>query len=92
LAYADCSITLLANSDPRLCDCNQIIDADAIPVAADRPDKQKELSLKADWKYIGTCSYLLPPASIINQQKITAHNNSFIPEQDLREIFHPPRA
>jgi hypothetical protein len=62
----------LANDDPRLCDCNQIIATDAIPLDTDHPDKQKELSLKGDWKYVAVVSYqftntLLPVKMRFNQ-------------------------
>ena len=91
LAYADCSIILLSNPDPHFCDCNRIIDTDAIPVAADQPDKQKELSVKADWKYVGVGSFRFAnPFTLIDKAKA---NESFVymPLQSPQAVFHPPK-
>jgi hypothetical protein len=92
LAYADCSIILLSNKDPRLCDCNQIITADAVPINADQPDKQKELSLKADWKYTTLNTFRLEHNPAPAKQIFPGSKPLYIPRQALRSIFHPPRA
>jgi len=93
LAYADCTIRVaITNSDPRLCDCNRIVATEAVPIAGeDQPDKQKEITLKADWKYIGVAAYqfsnTLTPVEKNNFNKPV----SFVPEQILHSIFHPPQ-
>jgi hypothetical protein len=92
LAYADCSILVLTNGDPRLCDCNRIIDNDAIPVAADQPDKQKEISLKADWKYIGVVSYQFSHTIAVVGKTFSTNRFLAVPEKFPRAIFHPPQS
>lgn len=91
LAYADCSIQMLANSDPRLCDCNKIIDTDAIPVGSDQPDKQKDISIKADWKYVGVVSYHFSHTIIPAGKTFSANRFLLVPEKFPRAIFHPPQ-
>jgi hypothetical protein len=91
LAYADCSIQLLSNSDPRLCDCNKIISSDAIPIGPDRPDKEKEITLKADWKYIGEVSFRFSNTSILVQQSPITADLIFVPQSFLQSVFHPPQ-
>ncbi len=91
LAYADCSVMqVLSNKDPRLCDCNRIIDADAIPFP-DQPDKQKELSLKADWKYIAQTAYNLGNLPVVNTKSAFSFPSYYIPGKYLDDIFRPPR-
>ncbi|MES2328020.1 MAG: hypothetical protein V4539_00365 [Bacteroidota bacterium] len=92
LAYVDCSVQVLTNGDPRLCDCNRIIASEAIPVGADHPDKQKELSLKADWKYVGVVSYRF--SNTVTSVIKDSFNNliAFIPEQFPQSVFHPPQS
>jgi len=92
LAYADCSLQLLTSQDPQLCDCNRIVDADAIPLAADQPNKQKEISLKADWKYVGVASFEMNSLFAVNGESIHNLDFLFIPSQYLQDIFHPPQA
>ncbi len=92
LAYADCSIIQLTNADPRFCDCNRIIDSDAIPVAPDQPNKQKEISLKADWKYVSvTAFHYTNPYSLIDKAK-TITPFVYIPLQNLKSVFRPPKS
>jgi len=91
MAYADCSIRVLTNSDPRFCDCNRIMDDDAVPVAPDRPDKQKDISLKADWKYTCTDAYRFQNAPLVfssvkNNAMLFFHASLF-----TKGIFHPPK-
>jgi hypothetical protein len=92
LAYADCSIQVLANGDPRLCDCNRIIAADAIPLAADQPDKQKDILLKADWKYVGVVSYQFSNTVMLIEETHTGKFVSYIPKPTSQSIFHPPQS
>lgn len=92
LAYADCSIIVLSNGDPRLCDCSKIIDAEMIPVTQDRPDKQKELSLKTDWKYLGILAFRFSPAVSSTQKPVLGYTPLFVPQQVKLEIFRPPQS
>jgi hypothetical protein len=92
LAYTDCSIQVLANGDPFFCDCNRIIDIDAIPIAPDRQDKQKEISLKADWKYIGETNFKFFNASWVIAKTTLFYQSGFVPQPYLQSIFHPPQA
>ncbi|MES2003903.1 MAG: hypothetical protein V4450_05235 [Bacteroidota bacterium] len=82
---------MLSNSDPRLCDCNRIIDNDAIPVNADQPDKQRDISIKADWKYIGVVSYKLSVGSATLVNIKPTQFISYLPDNFSKRIFHPPR-
>jgi hypothetical protein len=83
-------VQMLSNKDPRLCDCNRIVDADAIPLPGP-PDKQKEISIKADWKYVGVATYHLNNLLVANNQPSIVHPSLFIPGQHLQDIFRPPR-
>lgn len=92
LAYTDCSIQVLANGDPLFCDCNRIIDIDAIPIAPDREDKQKEISLKADWKYIGESTFKPCNPSEMIAKPTRFFQSPFVSQLYLQSIFHPPQA
>ncbi len=92
LAYADCSIIQLTNSDPHFCDCNRIIDTDAIPVAPDQPDKQKELSIKADWKYVGVGSFRFANPFTAADKAKAGESIVYLPQQSLKAVFHPPKS
>ena len=92
MAYADCSVqVMLTNRDPRLCACNRIIDDADIPMG-DLPDKQKELSLKADWKYTSTAYFKMDDLFVAAPAPMYAHFLSLIPSQNPGDIFQPPRA
>ena len=92
LAYADCSIIQLTNPNPHFCDCNRIIDTDAIPVAPDQPNKQKEISIKADWKYVGvTAFHCTNPYTLIDKTK-EVDLSEYVPLQKLKSVFRPPKA
>lgn len=91
MAYADCSIIALTNDDPRLCDCNRIIDADNIPLNSDQPDKQREITLKADWKYVAEVNYRLSLVPLISAGRKGCQPDSFVPCVFGRSVFHPPR-
>ena len=92
MAFVDCSYVLLSNQSPILCDCNRIVDADMIPVAPDNPDKQKELSLKADWKYMSEIPFKMNLLQAGLSATGAEYRPAFIPQASLRSIFHPPRA
>lgn len=91
LAYADCSIILLTNNDPRLCDCNRIISADLLPIRSDMPDKQKELSLTTDWKYTTLNVFRLQSNAAPAKEIFSGTKPLYIPQQSLQSVFHPPR-
>jgi len=92
LAYADCSIKALSNTDPSLCDCNRIVDVESTPIAPDRPDKEKELSIKTDWKYVGESSYKFVNPSVAIEKPLATESYLFIPQQYLQAVFHPPQS
>jgi hypothetical protein len=91
LAYADCSIIALTNGDPRLCDCNKIVDTENIPLSTNQPDKQKEISVKADWKYVGETAYRFSKPMKQTGETKSSSPDKFIAEQFLRSVFHPPQ-
>jgi hypothetical protein len=92
LAYVDCSYIMLSNSDPNLCECNSIVDIEAIPLGPDQPDKQKELSLKADWKYISSTPYRFQSAIQVEKNIPSLIPIHYHPQQALHAVFHPPRS
>jgi hypothetical protein len=82
----------LTNSDPRLCDCNKIITADAMPpIGGNQPDKQKDISIKADWKYVGVVSYQFSYTLLTVAGDKTSNHTSFIPQSSPGSVFHPPK-
>ena len=91
LAYADCTYQRLSNEDPRLCDCNKIVDLDALPIIPDQPDKQKEISIKADWKYtaFGYCSLNTVLLLWVKPKQVSPYLH--LPVLLGHDIFHPPR-
>ncbi len=91
LAYVDCSFVMLSNSDPNFCDCNMIVTADMIPSTPDMPDRQKELELKADWKYVPAESFLFSGFTAEPVSQLYNTTNNWLPQQSLRAVFHPPR-
>lgn len=91
MAYVDCSFVMLSNSDPNFCDCNLVVASDMIPLIPDLPDKQKELSLKADWKYVVADAFELHSAPVTGNKSVAGILQEYIPEQSLHPVFHPPR-
>jgi hypothetical protein len=92
LSYADCTLVAITNDDPRLCDCNKIVDTEDIPFPINQPDKQKDLSIKTDWKYLGETVYLFSrPLQLAGQKKLSPEDH-FIAEKFPRAVFHPPQA
>ena len=90
LAYTDCSIQILANSNPLLCDCTKFLSDDQIPLSSDENNQQQKLSQKTDWKFtllakyqISNCTFLI----IIKYIDLIAIN---LPPQRANSIFHPP--
>jgi hypothetical protein len=92
LAYVDCSYIVLSRQDPLLCDCNKIVDANMIPFAPDNPDRQKDISLKADWKYVAVTEFSLGIAPAATATPNAIYTPGAIPLQSLQAVFHPPRA
>lgn len=92
MAYVDCSYIMLSNSDPNLCDCNRIVDNDAIPLGPDQPDKQKDISLKADWKYVVAAAYRFEGTIFTGKDILTTAYTAYHPQQSLQAVFHPPRS
>lgn len=92
LAFVDCTYIMISNSDPNLCDCNRIVNTDAIPVGPDQPDKQKEISLKADWKYIAAIAYRFPSGIAAAEKMLAISPCQYHPQESLHAVFHPPRS
>ena len=92
LAYAECSVqVVLANTDPRFCDCTRIIDTADLPVG-NQPDKQRELSLKADWKYTAAEYFAVNCLSASILPKKYPVHLAYEATQYAAGIFQPPRA
>jgi hypothetical protein len=91
MAYVDCSFVMLSNSDPNFCDCNLVVASDMIPLTPDMPDKQKELSLKADWKFVVADTFTFSDQTTIAGKPVAGTTSSYIPQQSLQSVFHPPR-
>jgi hypothetical protein len=92
LAYVDCTYVMISNSDPNLCDCNRIVDTEAIPLGPDQPDKQKELTLKADWKYVAAIAYRFQHSIPADKNTPAIGRFHYHPQQALDAVFHPPRS
>jgi hypothetical protein len=90
LAYADCTIVAITNDDPRLCDCNKIVDTEDIPFSTNQPDKQKDISIKSDWKYLGETAYHFSAYLPLQDTKKLSSPGHFIAEEFPRSVFHPP--
>lgn len=67
------------------------MDTDSIPVGQDKPDKQKEISSKADWKYLGVTNCTLVNPSIFLHTPTVSREIVFIPTQYGAEVFRPPQ-
>lgn len=92
MAYVDCTIVVLTNGDPLLCNCIRVGEAYNIPVVPDQPNKEKEISLKTDWKYIGVTVYTFSNPSPEISKPIASYKNFSIPKQNPADIFHPPQS
>ncbi|NCI51909.1 hypothetical protein GWC95_18440 [Sediminibacterium roseum] len=91
LAYADCSVIAIANGDPLLCDCNKIVETAAIPDFPAQQDKQKDISLKTDWKYFGETAYHFYSPVQAEKDKKLPSSTDLVQDQFPRSVFHPPQ-
>lgn len=92
LAYANCSIAAITASDPSFCECMKLADAQAMPAAPAQHDKQKELSLKTDWKYIGETAFRCATPVRAVASSLSSADESWRSDLLAHSIFHPPRA
>jgi hypothetical protein len=87
-AYTDCSIQLLANTDPFFCDCSKIKNFSQLP---SKEDTIKVLvSLQSDWNFLNTPMAKLDSPVLIDCQYNCAFNHCFIPEAPTHSLFRPP--
>ncbi|WP_153801046.1 hypothetical protein [Foetidibacter luteolus] len=91
LAFAEC----LAAASPgteEFCDCIGASNSHHTPSSHSLPDKQKEITLKTDWKYTGTAaleSIACPVVALCCNHIKPACDK--LPHSFLYGIFHPPR-
>ncbi len=90
MAYADCSIQVLSNSEPLLCDCIKIIGLDQVPISADETNQQQKIAQHTDWKYTVSSAFNIPKHAV----EYTIQYNEFylgkMPTDRVTTIFHPP--
>lgn len=90
MAYADCSIQVLSNSESLLCDCIKIIELDQVPMSADETNQQQKIAQHTDWKYTVQSSFNLAQKVV----EYTIQYNGFylakMPQERVTTIFHPP--
>lgn len=90
MAYVDCTFVAITYSNPSLCDCNRIIDNDLLPSSPDMPDKQKQLSLKADWKYTVLSPFRLPALHTYRISNKHAIHSPILCAGHLSCLLRPP--
>ncbi len=90
MAYADCSIQVLSNSEPLLCDCIKIIALDQVPMSADESNQQQKIALQTDWKFTVVSPYNLPQKVVFNTIHISQFCLAKVPAKRAESIFHPP--
>jgi hypothetical protein len=90
MAYADCSIQVLSNKEPLLCDCIKIIGLDKIPMSADETNQQQKLSQQTDWKFTVTNQFILQKDITLIKLQFNQFYSSRLPDQRVYSFFHPP--
>jgi len=90
LAYTDCSIQILANSNPLLCDCTKILLDDQVPFSSDENNQQQKLSQKTDWKFTLLIKYQISNYKFSITTKYIDLIAINLPPQRATSIFHPP--
>ena len=90
MAYADCSIKILSNKEPLLCDCIKIIGLDKVPMSADETNQQQKLSQQTDWKFTVTKPFILPNDAIAINYLFNQFCSSSLPAKRAHSFFHPP--
>lgn len=90
MAYADCSIQVLSNKEPLLCDCIKIIGLDQVPMSADETNQQQKLAQQTDWKFTVNHPFYLPNWKVAINNEFNEFYLAKIPAQRAFSIFHPP--
>lgn len=87
-AYTDCSIQLLANTDPFFCDCSKIKNFTQLP---SKEDTVKVLvSLQTDWSFLNTPIVKIDSPALSNCQNHSTCIHCYIPEAPSHAQFRPP--
>lgn len=87
-AYTDCSIQLLANTDPFFCDCSKIKNFSQLP---SKEDNVKVLeSIHTDWSFLTTRMVKIDSPVLIKCQNSSEFIHCFIPEAPTQPQFRPP--
>jgi hypothetical protein len=90
MAYADCSIQVLSNSEPLLCDCIKIIGLDQVPMSADETNQQQKIAQHTDWKYTVSSAFNLAQKIVEYKIEHTGFYLTKLPSDRVKTIFHPP--
>lgn len=90
LAYTDCSIQILANSNPLLCDCTKFLSDNQVPLSPDENNQQQKLSQKTDWKFTLLTKYQISNCKFSITTKYIDLKTTNLPPQRAASIFHPP--
>ncbi len=90
MAYADCSIQVLSNSEPLLCDCIKIIGLDQVPMSADETNQQQKIAQHTDWKYTVSSVVNLPKHAVDYAVQYNGFYLAKMPSDRVTTIFHPP--
>lgn len=61
------------------------------PVVPDQPNKEKEICLKTDWKYMSVKVYTFSNPVPEISKPIASYKNFSNPKQNPADIFHPPQ-
>ncbi len=87
-AYTDCTIQLIANTDPFFCDCSKVKNFISIPSKEDAVKNASPVS--TDWKYLGVhlFKFLHPRES--NPLKLFAPSMLQLPDAPIIGILRPP--
>ena len=89
-AYTDCSIQIIANTDPFFCDCSKIKNFSSIP---SKEDAVKNASLtNSDWKYVEVSLVKLIQPTQSNKLKLSIRGTYSLPDAAISTIFRPPTA
>ncbi len=88
LRFADCSAQILANTNPVLCNCDNVKSIFEIPISGKQT--QKILSENSVWKY--TITEMSTQISAASQfiQNIFSGTEISLPTKGIFAIFHPP--
>lgn len=90
MAFADCSIQVLSNREPLLCDCVKIIEQDQVPMSADETNQQQKIAQHTDWKYTVLSAFNLSQPIVENTIQYNGFYLAKMPLDRATTIFHPP--